>query len=55
MTELIDGRIPPHTECPYKSECAFSKQGVCYHKGFGHPVAYSCATARGFAIIESEQ
>lgn len=46
------GRIPPRTVCPFRARCSFASAGACHHEGEAHPVAYSCATARGFALID---
>ena len=48
---LVNGKIPPHTECPYRIYCASFRNGNCYHQGARHRVAYSCASARGWAIV----
>lgn len=53
-TKLINGRIPPHTPCPYKNQCGDSYNGNCNHKGVEHSVAYSCGYARLFAIMEKK-
>lgn len=53
-TKLINGRIPPHTPCPYKNRCGDSYNGNCNHKGVEHSVAYSCGYARLFAIMEKK-
>lgn len=52
--KLVNGRIPAHTECPYKSKCAIGLNDNCYHQGERHTCDFSCATARGFAIIERD-
>ena len=49
---LVDGLIPAHTECPYKSKCAFAIKDACWHKGRFHDVAFSCGAARGWALVE---
>jgi hypothetical protein len=46
------GRIPEHTDCPFKSKCSFAASGKCHHEGINHGVEFSCATARGFDLIE---
>lgn len=52
---LVDGRIPAHTECPFKANCFQTNYGMigrCYHEGINHMVPFSCATARSYEIIE---
>lgn len=49
---LVDGRIPANTECPFRSQCQIASAGVCNHHGKDHPVPFSCAVARGFAMLE---
>jgi len=46
-----NGRIPPHTECPYKEECQSTHDTWCKHTGTHHVVAFSCALARGFETV----
>lgn len=46
---LVGGKIPAKTSCPYKGECAFVEG--CHHTGVLHPVPFSCATARGFDLV----
>lgn len=53
-TKLINGRIPPHTPCPYKDKCAEDLMGNCAHAGVEHTVAYSCGYARLFAMMEKK-
>ena len=43
-------KIPPHTICPYKNQAPGCKD--CWHRGKEHPVAFSCALARGLKMIE---
>ncbi len=50
--KLINGRIPAKEECPYKSRCPIEKAGACKHQGVNHPVAFSCAMARGYELID---
>lgn len=52
-TRLIDGRIPPNTVCPFWDKCEIAQCGKCMHKGIEHSVAFSCAVARGFDIVEA--
>lgn len=48
----INGKIPPHTKCPWKGECQVVEYGNCHHTGTQHAVAYSCAIARGFSLVD---
>lgn len=50
---LINGCIPPHTECPWKSECLAAKKHSCHHTGKRHEVSFSCALARGFDLVDN--
>lgn len=43
------GRIPAHTECPFKAKCG---DIGCHHKGKEHTVPFSCGMARGWEIVE---
>lgn len=52
---IIDGRIPPRTECPYRSECPIASAGECRHRGIDHDVYFSCATARLFEIVKRDE
>lgn len=45
--ELVNGKIPPNTICPYREKCPSAKTD-CGHRGIEHKVAYSCGTARLF-------
>lgn len=49
---LVDGKIPAFAECPYSSKCVNKGAGLCYHLGEEHNVAYSCATARAFEMVQ---
>lgn len=40
------GRIPSHTECPFRKDCTIAKQGECKHEGLKHSVPFSCGAAR---------
>lgn len=51
MSKLVHGNIPAHTECPYRIDCRFAKEGTCKHKGKEHTCEFSCATARLYAIM----
>lgn len=50
-TQLHEGKIPAHTECPFKAECNDGVKGWCAHKGKEHTVPFSCGTARAFDLI----
>jgi len=54
MSELINGLILAHTECPYKNECEIAQANQCFHRGTEHEVNFSCAIARSFEIIKHE-
>jgi len=45
-TNLVEGRIPAHTVCPFKQSCGFT----CRHMGVDHDVPFSCACARLFDL-----
>lgn len=51
MSELVEGKIPAQTVCPYRDKCELAGAGACHHKGTEHSVPYYCAVARGFQII----
>jgi hypothetical protein len=51
-TKLTNGRIPAFTACPFKATCSTLREGKCHHRDTEHPVAFSCATARGFDLME---
>jgi hypothetical protein len=50
MSQLVAGKIPAQTECPFLVECGMSER--CHHQGKEHPVAFSCATARAYDMIK---
>lgn len=50
-SNLTKGKIPAHTECPFKTECPYPKLEQCGHKGVKHTVDYSCGLARLFDIM----
>ena len=54
MTKLINGKIPAFTECPFRNKCEIAQHGQnrCSHLGLWHSVAFSCASARAFDLIE---
>lgn len=51
-TKLVDGRIPAHTECPFRSQCAMVVHNTCHHKGKEHNNAFSCGAARAYDLIQ---
>lgn len=50
-----NGNIPAETRCPVANAkaCKGYKDGWCSHQGYFHPEPYSCAIARGWALIQS--
>lgn len=46
-TQLVGGKIPAGTPCPFRSVCRDAPNN-CNHKGEQHSVPYSCGTARAF-------
>lgn len=52
MSKLVDGRIPANTVCPFRISYEIATAGQCHHLGDMHYNAFSCATARGFDLIE---
>lgn len=50
MSELVNGKIPAGSECPYTKQCPYKENGECKHRGVNHTVPYSCGTARLFQI-----
>lgn len=52
---LIDGKIPPNTDCPYKEKCEIFQSQKCHHQGLNHTTAFSCAVARAFELSSSSQ
>jgi len=55
VSELVNGRIPAHQECPYRAECPVAKAGDCHHRGVDHDCAFSCALARLFKIVKRDE
>lgn len=60
MSQLVNGRIPANTECPFRARCPFAqsfpgRKPKCHHLGVNHPVPFSCATARLFVIMDREE
>lgn len=56
--QLVKGKIPAHTKCPFTKECIYSNEhigdGLCKHKGIEHKTPFSCATARAIDLLEKE-
>ena len=48
---LVQGKIPAHTECPFRDQCKYAAEGQCKHQGEAHTVPFSCGTARLFFIM----
>lgn len=48
---LRDGRIPPHTKCPFVFVCTIKD---CRHKGKDATQHFSCAFARGYSLLKEE-
>jgi hypothetical protein len=46
---LVDGLVPKDSECPFKKGCEIYKENACRKTD---QVAFSCATARGFDLIQ---
>ena len=46
------GKIPPHTECPWRDSCPHQLNLQCHHTGKMHKVAFSCSLARGFELVD---
>jgi len=51
MAQLVKGKIPANTVCPYRDQCPSASNGDCGHKGKEHTVPYSCGYARLFKIM----
>ena len=51
MGQLVEGKIPANTVCPYREQCPEPKRGNCGHAGTLHNVPYSCGYARLFKIM----
>jgi len=51
MVQLIEGKIPANTVCPYSEQCTEASNGNCAHRGVEHTVPYSCGYARLFKIM----
>lgn len=51
MGQLVEGKIPANTVCPYRESCTEAQNGNCGHMGKEHTVPYSCGYARLFKIM----
>ena len=49
-----DGYIPLGEECPFDNICEISKNGTC-QRGNKNQTRFSCAVARGFEILGTEE
>jgi hypothetical protein len=54
-SKLVAGRIPAHTECPFRANCPMSANGSCHHKGTEHNRTFSCGAARAYDLIERNE
>jgi hypothetical protein len=54
MNQLVEGKIPPNTVCPFKTECNEALNGNCGHNGMLHTVPYSCGYARLFNTFKGK-
>lgn len=50
-SQLVFGKIPPHTVCPFRTQCNYALRNECHHKGVEHTIPFSCGTARMFQIF----
>ena len=55
MSKLVAGRIPKGQDCPFRSRCEIASAGCCKHQGMFHPFPFSCASARGFDLLDSHR
>lgn len=53
MSKLVEGKIPAHTDCPFRTRCPFDEDNTCRQRGVDHNVDFSCASARAYDLIES--
>lgn len=51
--QLIDGCIPPNTECPLRARCMIAEGGACMHTGILHEVAFACSGITAIALIDA--
>lgn len=51
MAFLVEGRIPPKTECIFRSICPDARDEHCSHQGVYHEVPFSCGYARAFDLL----
>lgn len=50
---LVNGKIPAHTVCPFRSECRMAQENHCHHQGVDHKNEFSCAVARAFEMTKN--
>lgn len=52
ISKLVQGKIPAHTVCPFKGQCAFFASSQCNIDGGGENTKdFSCAVARAYDLI----
>ena len=44
------GMIEAHTDCPYRDQCDYGKEGLCCHRGNKRVTEFSCTKARLFDV-----
>lgn len=49
----VHGRIPAQTNCPFRKYCIIAEENKCGHTGQNHLSEYSCASARGFDLLQA--
>jgi hypothetical protein len=54
MTQLVQGKIPAFTDCPYRSQCTMDLHNQCKQTGVTHPVPFSCGMARAIALVTTK-
>jgi hypothetical protein len=52
---LVDGNIPPRTDCPFRWKCEVAEAGACQQTGRLHRAAFSCAVARAFDMTATPE
>lgn len=55
QTKLVAGKIPAHTECPFRANCPMAANNTCHHKGTEHNRDFSCGAARAYDLIERNE
>jgi hypothetical protein len=53
MKQLVQGKIPAFTDCPFRARCPSGTNGKCAQQGVNHPVPFSCGFARAFEIFKA--